>query len=281
MTTKIANGFGQFDYSKATLEEDLIEGQLHSRGDGIRAFNPHAAQSSTVTYSGADGVTGEYKIKIRHKVTGREIEFAFTNTGETLQETVDELVAASAGVYLFNLVEVSNNALVVTLAFQDPDGEFEVTPTQPGGITAVVATTNAGGTVIPFGRFLVLDSSIEDGVALPNSGSVSGDIRCVSGRSLSQINQGSTDIDDVDAYQPGSLIANSADGLVAMKNVGSVDAARGGVVHCVKDTAGGQELGQARSDADGGNTVVLDSRHCHWATPTAVGAVGWVKTNLA
>lgn len=279
--TKIANGFGQFDYSLETLDEVLLEGQLHSRGQGVRAFNPANPQTTTATFSGADNVAGEYKLTITNKVTNDVKEFAATNTGaETLQATVDALVAASGNVFLQNIVDVSNALLVVTLAFKDPEGEYVVTYSVPGGITVVIADTAAGGVSIPFGRFLTMVGTSQDEMALP-SGAVAGDIRCVSGRSLSVINQGSTDFDDVDAYPPGRDMAVQADGLVAMRNNGSVAANRGDAVYCVVNTAGGDELGEARSDADGGNTVLLDKKQAYWAMPVEPGAVGWVKADLA
>ena len=280
MTTRIQNQLGQFDYSLESDKAVLLEGQLHPNGKGVRAVNPLKPQNSLIDYGGV-GAAGAYQITINNDDTSESYTIDFLNTGENLDDTVAALILAAQGQVPRTVAAITASGTDdIDVQFTSSRDSWTVATTHPGGTTSSITDTATGGVNVPFGRFMVFDPDDDDAVLLPDNTAVAADFRLVSGRSLSKINRGLRGSTPVDEYEPGDLIANVANGKIAVLNVGGVDATRGGNVFVVIDTAGGDEFGQARSDADGGNTIDLGDQRAYWARVTPVGEVGWVYLDI-
>lgn len=279
----IQNQFGQLGYGQAM--DVGSEGEPHATLQARAAVNPELAQANTFTVGGtaSDGV---YTIQVVDDQTGTVYAASFTRgSSETNAQIAAALLAeiedvANAPSWA-NLAAVSNSGGgVLAIAFLHTEKTYTVSGTAPGTGTVTVAETQAaGGTSIPFGRFLVFVDGSEDGMALPAAADP-GDIRGVSVRAIGHfVNQGSPLAAANDVIPPGNTYSAGFRGKIRVKNVGA-SAVRGGSVFVVVNVAGGDELGAARGDDDGANSVELDSRAAYWAEPVASGEIGYVELNL-
>lgn len=276
MTTR--NQIGQTGYSQFMDVAD--EGQPHMDLKAKAVDNPLSAQSSVITVGGtaSDGV---YSIAITDDQTGELLGTASfdrqsSESSDTISdELLDAVNALASAPGRFSASDSGSAEL--TIAFEHTDKSYSLALTAPGSGTLTAVTAAAGGTDIPFGRFV--EFSGETGAALP-SAAAAADIVGVSVREFQFFNQGSRLNDATDVIPPGSTFAAGFEGKIAMRNNGSVASARGGLVYVVINTAGGDELGEARSDDDGANSIPLDRRAAYWDDVVQPGEVGWVYVRL-
>lgn len=272
------NEIGQTGYSQYMDIGD--EGQPHSGLKSARALNPLNAQSSVITVGGS-ATDGDYEIEIIDSQTGESLGTAsFTRgSGESNDAISDALqTAVNALASAPNTFAASDSGSAeLTITFDHPDKSYGFNLTAPGSGTLTAVTTESGGTDIPFGRFLVYSG--DQAMALPAAADAA-DIGGVSVREFQFTNQGSRLNAATDVIPPGSDFAAGREGKILMKNNGSVASARGGLVYVVINTAGGDELGEARSDDDGANSIPLDRRAAYWDDVVAAGEIGYVYVRL-
>jgi hypothetical protein len=151
------------------------------------------------------------------------------------------------------------------------------TVVQGGASITVANTTEAGGANFPTARFFITTPNAQgdDGraLALPDGAAVD-QLAGVSSRPHGKIeNSRSTDPAVFEAWPVGEMVDGCYYGPIQMVNVGA-DALAGGLVHVVTATAGGDELGEARGDAQ--NSVVLPKAQAYWKNATPSGTRGWV-----
>lgn len=276
------NQLGQLGYGQTMDTGD--EGEAHADLKARNGVNPELVQIDTVTIGGTAS-DGAYTLSITDLQSGQVYSTSFTRgSGESNAQIAAALAAqaeAEDDPSWANLVDISVNSAVITLTFKHTQKDYQVAAGAPGSGTSTPASVQtAGGSQIPFGRFLVFDASdTPEGMALP-SGADPADIRGVSVRSIGRFyNAGSPLASASDQIPPGNTFSAGYFGKIRMRNVGA-DAARGGSVFVVVNTAGGDELGQARGDDDAANSVELDSRAAYWAEAVPNGATGWVHLNL-
>jgi hypothetical protein len=181
-------------------------------------------------------------------------------------------------------VEFTYGAVVAVAAVfaANVDVEGTAEETVAGSATAAESAevTTPIGQPIPVGRFLVVaDIDGQVGARLPEDGDEAGDVAGVVCRSHTF--PARPDHAPADAGVP-TLV--SGDMLTVLervtfygRNVGDVAADTNGQVYVVISDAGGDEFGQARADADGGNAVAPTLFSARWLEPTAPGALGLVR----
>lgn len=239
-------------------------------------LNPDLAQISTVTVAGTatDGVYAfdivDTQTGLTHTVTQTRATTPASNTD--LADAFTLLVNGDSA--LLNIVTADNTAGVLTLTFLHNGRTYTVgneVVTGPGTLVAA-DTQSPGGSALPFGRFATLTTNPggEPIVALPDAVAEAA-INGIILRSYSHANQQSPLASAVDAVQVGEMVDLAIEGGVIMENVGAA-ALPNGVVHVVINVAGGDQLGECRGDADGGNTVAMDATHAYWVNDTANGA---------
>lgn len=246
--------------------------------------NPILAQISTVVIGGsaADGIYS-YDVLLP---SGSEVTVSFDRqSAETDDQIADALNTAANGLAALNGVLLSGNVTDTnTLTFEHPGVFYAVrNSVSPSGATLVLDDTqDAGGVARALARFV--ERGATDARGFPTVAPLDADsdedsiggilIRPVG--SYPGIDPSST-LTPTDPNQPDLLPAPGLgavayEGAIAMRNVGSVAAAPGGQVHVVISVAGGQQLGQARADQDGGVAKVIT------ATPTAANDTTYVLT---
>lgn len=238
-------------------------------------LNPDLAQVTDVTFAGTE-TDGEYAFDIVDTQTG--ITHTITQTRSTTPATNTDLADAATLLVngdsaLLNIVTAENTAGVLTLTFLHNGRVYTVgNEVVTGPATLVAADTQSpGGSALPFGRFATLTTNPggEPIVTLPDAVAEAA-INGIILRSYAHANQQSSLASAVDAVQVGEMVDLAYEGGVIMENVGAA-ALPNGVVHVVINTAGGDQLGEARGDADGGNTVAMDATHAYWVSDTANG----------
>lgn len=283
----IANGLGRTSFQR--LQDKGVEGAPASvRGIvGRPVLNPLLAQISNLLVGGTE-TNGIYSFTVTDLQSGEvvtTVEFD-RQAGETNNQIADELRdAANADPALNNVLDAAGTSPNVQLDFQHAGLQYSISTVAPGGASLTPSVIQAaGGTVQDFGRFV---SSGPNGVnktpvIVPlDAADVDQDIHGVIMRPLGQFtNQGSELGADVDAVPVGRMATLATEDEIYMVNRGTVTANPGGQVHVVRNTAGGQELGQARADADGANSTPLSFSRAYWAEETPVGQVGAIMLKM-
>ncbi len=279
----IRNGFG------ITGATDLAPALAGTLGGGALTrgyLNQSYAQVSTWTVTGTT-VAGDSTVTIQLPDGSNLVAIGNAPT------PTDTEAAAALALYI-NTTDAWRNVATATSAL----GVVTVTSlhtgivypfmgfTTPGAGTIVAAnTTDAGGSNFPTARFFVAIANAQgDGgrcLTLPSAATTADEISGISSRPHGKIEQTrSVDPAVVEAWPVGESVDGCYKGPIQMWNRGTVAAVSGGLVHAVRNTAGGDELGEARSDADGGNTVVLAKSQAYWRDDTPAGALGWVFTRM-
>lgn len=278
-----SNGAGGF-----FPQQSMDRGVEGAPGSGRLPFarsmsNPILAEITDVVYDTAgDGV---YSFVITDP-RGIEHTVTFTRgSGETLTQIIDELVDFANGLASLNGVVVASNVsgTTVRLTFEHPGISYVVDQeAAAAGTVTVTETQAAGGTAQEIARFV--DRGAADAGGLPSIADLTGssDEDTIAGIVLRPIGQFpgiegnvAQDPDTADVVPAGRIASVAYEGDVWMRNVGGA-AAPGGAVHVVRNTAGGQSLGQARGDADGGNTVALPVSNARWIDQTGTNELGRV-----
>ena len=274
----ILNGQGITSYSRT--QPIGSEGDLYTTPQQVRAMvNPKLAQISTVSIGTIDTDGDAVTITVTEP-DGTLHTYSVTRASavpldaDAMALALVALVDADAEARGVFTAAASSADVVFT--FEHAGLDYAVVATPSAGTTATVATTQAaGGSGIPFGRFVVSGGAAADGgqaLALPDGAAIA-DVLGILALAHAYINQASDLASDDDALLPGEIGPVVREGEVLMLNVGG-DALPDGAVFVVVNTAGGDELGQARGDDDGANAIELPTTTAYWVEATASGQIG-------
>lgn len=261
---------------------------------GIRAMAamvPLFAQETTVTIAGfdtdGDAVTvnitlpdGTVVSETTTRVAGVPLDDAIA--ADALRDQINDREALNGH------VEASSVASVLTLAFEHDGVIYPVTTevVDAGGVATsatVAEVTAAGGPSITIGRFVANGGADENGqpIARPmDSADDEDDLLGIHVRRLTLPNRQDELASANDVVEAGDIASVGYRGALKMRNNGSVASAFNGQVFVVVDTAGGQELGQARADADGGNTTAVNTLRARWKSVTQPGKLGRIYLEM-
>jgi len=282
-------GFQLGDYRDQARQ---LPGTPYSGAQGRPVANPARAQNDTMLFGGT------------------ETDGAYTASwtlpdGSTISVTVDRVggvPATNADLATQAVANIAGDDDWSNLATAEVDGG---TPEQVNitwihadiqypaagtlapapGTLAQATTQTAGGVRLPAARFLVNLANEQDpeipAQQLPLTTSVAADIIGLSVRPHGQLqNTRSGDPADVESYEVTDMFESGFEGGYEMVNNGSVATTAHGAVFAVVNPAGGDEPGEARSDADGGNTVALTLRQAYWVDVVQPGESGQVFVRL-
>ena len=257
---------------------------------GVRAkpkANPLAPQQGTLLFGGTetDGVYSQTFVG----PDGSTVTVAVTRAGGAPATNAELATAAVAAIAADDdwanvaTAEVdgvtSEQVNLVWLHAGDTWALGATAAPAPGTLTPAI-TVAAGGAAIPVGRFLIAVANVQDpdipAAGLPLTGSVAADIIGVNLRDGSVENSGLPGAALVESTPSGRMMSVGWRGPVYMTNHGSVAAISEGACFAVVNPAGGNGFGEARSDADGGNTVALTRSQAYWLDTTQPGQRGRV-----
>lgn len=251
----IHNGIGITSYSR--YQKSWVKGAPAGEIRLARpAINPLTQQVWEITVGGsaADGV---YSFTVQ-ELDGTEHVVSFTRgSGESNDEISDGLLATAQALASLTGVAIAadsdTNDLQLTFDSAGIDYVIKDLTAPAGASLTSTEITDPAGTAIPIGRFVVNDGSAADGgrkIALPDGAAVADLIGFVPRPVGSFPNDGSSLQSAVDTVPAGRVCDVVEDGDVAAENVGGA-ASADGTVYVVISTAGGDELGEVRGDADG------------------------------
>lgn len=251
----IQNSLGVAGFSRRLTRGFAGQPQGDVRARPFR--NALLAQINTVTIAGFGADTDSVTLSIT------------LPDGTVVQETttraagvpVDDAAAVTALKDLVNAraalrghVVAEDDADVLTLTFQHTNIEYTVETTVTG-CTATVAETQApGGSSIPIGRFVKRGTSVGHAPAVDTLDSTDDDtvLAGILLRSVAQYPNAESPLASANDVVPaGNMCDVAFEGEVLMLNTGDVAASAGGQVFVVVATTGGDEVGEARADADG------------------------------
>ena len=286
----IANQFARlsFQFRRDTAVEGMpIEG---IRPQGRPFTNPRRREVWELTFGGTptDGVYSATLLgldgsRLTQTVT-RVAGVPATNTDLAAQWASD-LFANPARKGL--VLETSDDTGVASVRFKHMRAYELVELSAPNpGTLAAEEIISWEGVPLPVGRFVII-GELEGlaAVILPQDATTAAEIYGVTLRPHAGIARprgagegvGAGGVPEYGAGQPVSAVHQC---IFAARNYGSVAAAPNGQVHVVRNTAGSQERGQPRADADGGNTVALDLSRARWLDVTEPGELGPLYVNM-
>ncbi len=284
----IQNGLGITGFSR-TMDRG-IEGapaEFDGVSGGRPMVNPKSKQVTELTVGGT-ATDGDYVITITepdgtvHTVTFTRGS-SETNDGisDGLQAAVDNAITGDLAGVVESVADSDTNDLQITFAHEGLD--YDVSGAAPGsGTLTDTEITDPAGSSIPLGRFVADGGASEDGqraMALPD-GVAETAILGVLMTPIGHNANGESPLSSADNELPaGNMGSVARDGAVNMRNVGGAATANG-PVFVVVNTAGGDELGQARGADDGANSVELPARNAYWVEDTAEGEIGPVFLRL-
>jgi len=247
------------------------------------ATNPILAQTDTAIVGGA-ATDGDYIIGVTDP-KGLRTEAKFTRAAAEANAAI-----AAALVVAFNLamggiasaVIDGGDPLQINITFEHEGIAYVLDESSPGASTITLANTQvAGGVAQAVARFVERGASVagqNPNVAPLEAGSDDDSLWGIVLRPIGEFAgvEGTVaqDPDTPDVVPAGNSLSVAYDGAVNMRNVGSVASVAGGPMFGVINTAGGQQLGQARADADGGNTFAYSLQITRWIDVVGVGEVG-------
>ena len=175
-------------------------------------------------------------------------------------------------------------SLRVLLAFPDRDdrGTLDKREIRVGfDREAIELFSQPGGVAQALGRFVERGASVagqNPDVAVLSGASDDDSLWGITMRPIGEFagieGTGAQDPDTPDVVPAGNSLSVGYEGAINMRNVGSVASAAGGAMFGVILTAGGQQLGQARADADGGNTFAYSLQITRWIDVVLPGEIG-------
>jgi hypothetical protein len=277
----IRAGFG---ITGATDQAPALPGTLGGGALTRGYLNQSFAQVSTWTVAGVD-TSGVHSVTIQLQ-DGSNLTATYT---ATVAPDDNDAVAAGLAASVNTLDAWRNVATaaavgaVVTVTYLHTGIVYPLVSTvvQGGASITVANTTNAGGANFPTARFFITTPNAQgdDGraLALPD-GATADQLAGVSSRPHGKI-ENSRSIDPAvnEAWPVGEMVDGCYFGPIQMVNQGAA-ALAGGLVHVVTATAGGDELGEVRGDAQ--NSVVLPRAQAYWKDATDSGASGWVYLRM-
>lgn len=267
--------------------QDQVRAVEGTRGRDLQArgyANPLLNQISTWTVAGADA-TGTVSVTIILP-NGESLTASGNSAAATDTSHADAIVLAINTTDAWsNVATATNVAGVITVAYIHTGLVYTFSSfATPGSATIVETapqTQAAGGVRQPAARWVTSAANAVD-PDIPALGSADGATAAqlvgVVIRPAGQIvNTGSSDLTVDPAFEAGDMVPVGTDGTIQVTNHGSVASVRNGAVFVVVNTAGGQEVGLSRADADGGNTVQPALNTAYWVDPTGVGATGLIR----
>lgn len=283
-------GFLATDYQGLKKPREGTAGSLESRARP-RA-NPVVAQTATALFGGTP-TDGDYVIAFELP-DGSELTATVTRAGgipatnaDLATEAIAVIAADDAWANVATAEVDGGTAEQVNLAFLHAAIAYPLgTSSAPApGTLAQAITRAAGGSPIPVGRFLIAVDNPQDpsipAQGLPLTTSVAADIVGVSARPPGQLtNSVSTDPDAIESYQEGDMISSGYSGPWQFRNRGAVAAVPNVTpVYAVVNPAGGLQPGEASTDTNGGNAVLLPSAQYYWRDPVEPGELGriWIR----
>lgn len=240
-------------------QEEPLAGTVDGPHDptlDVARTNPAVAQEGTLTVGGTAS-DGLYQAKFYHPdEPDNPIVAEFTRAAGETNAQIAAALAAEAVKKLILKAAVTVVGAVITAKFANSLVTYTVTTSAPGLGTLVWAqTVAAGGSLIPFGRFVVGGG---DGITakLPAAASTVGKVLGVVQRSL-QVQQ-NPDPTGEDGYGPGREMAILGSGHIRVEV--EEDIAPGDTPYMRIIASGNKtKLGIVGKSADGGNCIDISS----------------------
>jgi hypothetical protein len=258
----------QYSYDAKTAFAGQIAQAL--RPTALESYaNPKKAKIHTTTIAGFDA--GTYTIRLSKASTGEEFDISAA-AGASIALTCTALeTAGDAMDELLNIVVVSKTATTVVLSFIHPGDDWDISyPSNPNSNMSGVTTQAAGGTDIPVGVAVVAASNPGDDdnglfCALPSGSSVDANFIGITTRNVA------SNVMDYDqtgqVSEPGDIVSVMTEGVIWVETEDTV--AYGGTVYVRITASGSEQLGAFRSDADGGDAIVMTGAKFYSATSGA------------
>lgn len=231
---------------------DYRVGQVPNRAQALRNGgidskvypSPTKVQTLTIGGTASDG-------KYSAEVDGVEFSYtADTGAGDTNTTIAAGLLAAaqSNGLDIYDVVNVTRSALVLTFAERIPgDGFTLANASAPGSGSLTIETVNAGTAVdLPLGVGVSLVAGKPGQIRLPQSGDTK-IYGAVTDQGMLRPNEGDPDI--ADGYREGSAVGVARRCLCVVQVEDSP--APGDSMFCRVEVESGKQLGAFRTDAGG------------------------------
>ena len=263
----------QFDYTHRAL----MLGQIATteNWDIDSYINELLAQESKVTVGGA-AVAGTYTIQIDGP-DANSIQVSVVAAGaETPAQLVAAFLAAiNADPDFTNLLVATNSAPILDLAFLHPGQVYVVSfPSDPNSILSNATSQAAGGVSLPLGVGVVPGSAAEFAVA-PSAGKTDADFLGITIMGTVEIMVNDGLATSLSVFAPGCSVSVMEVGACVVQTEDAV--AFNGPVFMRIVATGTEVFGAFRSDADGGDAILITGAKFRSATTGAGLAV--VKVN--
>lgn len=254
----INQGIGQTSYSRNQGTQRKGRPATITPPETFSAVNPILAQVGTVTIGGTAS-DGNYVLNILDVILGvtHTVTVVRATTPSSNANIATALAAAiAADGDLRNIVSVADDlAAVLTLTFLHAGRVYTVTTSETTATGTIVwAETQApGGSALSVARFVRYGTEVgnQKAVQALTTTSLAADVVAYLLTPQAEIaNQGGILATDEDQYLAGDMVNGAYRGKVMAENVGGAGS-DGGFVFVVVSTAGGDELGEMRADADG------------------------------
>lgn len=265
----ITPGVGQTAYSRNQGEQRKGRPSTLTMPEAFPAVNPILAKLGNLLFGGAIA-NGNYDTTIVDDITGESTLIRTVRAGgipvanaDLATQHVIDLNAAVGSI----LVATVNGTTPeqVDLVFIHNGRTYTVSTAVTGGGTLVFTETQApGGSVLNIGSFVRYGTEIGGQKSVRDlvASSLAADVIGFTMTPLAEIiNQASTLATAVDQFLAGDMLSVAYRGKLQSENVGGAGS-DAGFVFVVVSTAGGDEVGEMRADADG-------TAHVVEASPTA------------
>lgn len=231
--------------------EGQVDGPI-SHEDTFPRTNPAKAQKGTITIAGtaSDGVYSATFVN----PADPDVSYVgtFTRANSETNNQIAAALAADLVKKLFLKADVTVATNVITVDMKNADITYTVSTSAPGLGTATWAqTVAAGGSYIPFGRFVAGGG---DGVTMRalQSGDTVANVAGVSVRELAVETRGSNTADDgVPPGREGAVLSKGPILMYTEEAVTPADTCYARIIASGTNT----EIGRVRKSADGGNAV--------------------------
>lgn len=263
MTTAPGIGVTSFQRNQGSPRKGLWA--TLNGGKANPMLNPSLVQTGKAVFGGSIG-DGTYTLTITDAITGVAVAISVVraSTPATNAALATEMAAAiNASEDLNNVVNAEvdgSTAEQVNLTWLHAGRVYTVVATEDTTGTFVWTQTQAaGGSARNLARFVRYGAAIEGHKVAADlaATSLAADVVGFVLRPRAEIaNQGSTLASDEDQWPVGSVLDGAYEGKVTCENAGDVAAADNGLVYVVRDTTGGDSLGEARATPDGVQHVV-------------------------
>lgn len=258
----IAPGLGQISYSRNQGEQRKGRPATMTPVEAFAAANPILATLGNLLVGGSIA-DGNYDTTVVDTATG---ETFLVRTIRATTPTANADLAAQHAIdlnaQLGSILTATVNGTTaeqVDLVFLHAGRVYTVTTAVTGGGTMVFTEDQApGGSALNIARFVRYGTEIDGDRVVQDlvSSSLSADVIAFLLTPLAEItNQASPLAADEDQYLAGEAVNAGYRGKAMAENVGGAGS-NGGFVFVVVDTAGGDEIGEMRADADGTAHVV-------------------------